>query len=240
MRENKGIPNIVTFTGVDDKTDIEYLEYLSKTYPNVEWCVHYHPEIQGSPGYPKRDWVRQLLEKDVSVSVQLSGQVIYEIVLSPSRGADFVLTLDRFSRVQLNIDYGNKFFTPNVIKNIYSIFYEFGTNIIIPLSPLMDEEVIEWIDQRDKLSLLHSVRATPFPNENRWSIPPVVKDISKYTIGFSGPFTSENIIFELFDICDICKNQNLDNFWINMGSNFYRSGRFDLFHAEDTLRKIYE
>lgn len=241
MRESTGLPEIITFSGIDEATNIDYLCDLSQQYPSVEWNLHYYPEIQGAPGYPKRDWVQKFLARNLKTSVQLSGQVIYEIILHPSRAASFIMTLNKFSRVQLNVDVGNSFFNCDTIKNIYDIFYDFGVHIVIPITNYTDKEVLKWILSKRDISLLYSPKpGTAYNSVNKWYVPSFIAEGNRYRIGFNGNFSEENVIFELYDINILCNREKLNSYWINMGNQYSGLGRFDLFKAEDVLRKIYE
>lgn len=67
-------PWLITFTGVDEHTDVARLYALSQRYP-VEWGVLFSPSRQGTGRYPSIDWVRQELLAEAPAWLVLSAHL---------------------------------------------------------------------------------------------------------------------------------------------------------------------
>lgn len=100
-------PEFITFTGIDDRTDLDAVEALSKRYP-VEWGVLFSPTQQGrTPRYPGLARLSEIHERSRSLrlAAHLCGEHARRIVggsLLPDLPA--VLT-GVYERVQVNHPY---------------------------------------------------------------------------------------------------------------------------------------
>lgn len=99
-------PRFVTFTGVDDQTDLEEMCRLSRAYP-IEWAVLFSPKRQATGRYPSLAFIEQLASYRVggqgplSLSAHLCGSDA-RTVLATGESAHDSLLRGRFSRAQLN------------------------------------------------------------------------------------------------------------------------------------------
>jgi len=75
-------PEFITFTGVDDRTDLDAVESLSKQYP-IEWGVLFSPTQQGrTPRYPGLARLHEIHERSRSLrlAAHLCGEHARRIV----------------------------------------------------------------------------------------------------------------------------------------------------------------
>lgn len=102
----KTLPQLVTFTGVDENTSLLALQVLSADYP-VEWGVLFSPDRQGDGRYPPLDFVRSLLERQKAASspmclaAHLCGEYA-EQFLDSGTCSGLKDILPAFGRIQVN------------------------------------------------------------------------------------------------------------------------------------------
>lgn len=105
-REERVLPRLVTFTGVDEHTSLLALQVLSADYP-VEWGVLFSPDRQGAGRYPPLDFVRSLLARQAAsaapmrLAAHLCGDYAQQFVETGSCG-DLKDILPAFRRIQVN------------------------------------------------------------------------------------------------------------------------------------------
>lgn len=69
----------VTITGADSNTNIEQMAQFSALFPYVEWGILLSNSQQGSPRYPSKEWMKQLLQalpQSAHVSLHFCGQYV--------------------------------------------------------------------------------------------------------------------------------------------------------------------
>lgn len=99
-------PRFVTFTGVDDRTDIDEMFRLSQQYP-IEWGVLFSPKRQGQGRYPTLAFIRHLVNARVrnghklSLSAHLCGDDARMVMATGNSPHDLVLR-GNFQRAQIN------------------------------------------------------------------------------------------------------------------------------------------
>lgn len=100
-------PEFITFTGIDDATDLVAARALAAEYP-VEYGVLFSPERQGfSPRYPNWSTISQMLLFAMPGSryaAHLCGGYSRLLLASASTTLDSVLQ-EHFGRVQINTHY---------------------------------------------------------------------------------------------------------------------------------------
>lgn len=93
-------PVHITFTGADDRTDIEGMRALSAEYP-IEWGILFSPTRQGiDQRYPGQDALSRLLRSDLHLAAHLCGGYARDVV--EGRTLKFPFHLGRFGRAQVN------------------------------------------------------------------------------------------------------------------------------------------
>ncbi len=94
------LPAFITFTGVDEHTDLNELVHISSFFP-VEWVVLFSPGRQGSGRYPPLSLVgtlSQLRSDGVKLAAHLCGQFASDVI----DGNELSLCLEGFGRAQIN------------------------------------------------------------------------------------------------------------------------------------------
>ena len=103
----------VTFTGVDEKTDIDQLVALSKENPRVEWGFLYSPKRQGTPGrFPSVRFMAHAfdtLPSYVKVALHVCGNGVDNLLAGDSVASSLVdQVVARSGRLQLNFNHRKK------------------------------------------------------------------------------------------------------------------------------------
>lgn len=101
----RNLPAFITFTGVDDKTDIQAMADLAALYP-IEWGVLFSPKRQGKeqhPRYPSLTFVKELTHsgRDLRLSAHLCGGDARQVIEFGRSQYDEPIR-EHFDRVQIN------------------------------------------------------------------------------------------------------------------------------------------
>lgn len=93
-------PTFITFTGVDDHTDVDGMRALSDRYP-IEWGVLFSPTRQGVDyRYPGADALRRVYQTQLRLAGHLCGEHARNVVAW--QWPDVPAIFSRFSRMQIN------------------------------------------------------------------------------------------------------------------------------------------
>ncbi len=99
------LPAFITFTGVDEQTDIGRMQALCATYP-IEWGILFNPKRQGLDNrYPQMPFVRKLIRHGVwpRLSAHLCGDHALHVLDGHAIPADLdEMLLYHFDRAQIN------------------------------------------------------------------------------------------------------------------------------------------
>lgn len=99
-------PRFITFTGVDDSTNLSQLQAISSAYP-VEWGVLFSPSRQGSltekryPSIAAVQRIAKLSYEDVRLAAHLCGADARQVITEGKSQHDDLLR-NNFCRVQIN------------------------------------------------------------------------------------------------------------------------------------------
>lgn len=94
------LPRFITFTGVDDKTDINEMTRLTAEYP-IEWGVLFSVSRQGvDPRYPCYRRLEALTRRPFILAAHLCGA--YADAVNVDIDVDLPVSLRDFTRVQIN------------------------------------------------------------------------------------------------------------------------------------------
>ncbi len=144
-------PTYISFTGADDKTDIEALINLDERWENrIEFGLLYFPEKQGQVRNPSPAWLEQLYLKApwIQTTAHLCGkQVFQEILDNPEMfdiEQDVKHPLLHFERMQLNINARNADFTPTQVWQIYDTLHAGGVEMILQYNEQSAPTIDEW------------------------------------------------------------------------------------------------
>jgi hypothetical protein len=98
-------PQFITFTGVDERTDVAAMKALSAKYP-IEWGILFSPRRQGVQNrYPDRRAIERFLDQGLRLSAHLCGLTAREVSAGQYRIALDLAYFDLptyFHRVQIN------------------------------------------------------------------------------------------------------------------------------------------
>lgn len=94
------LPSWITFTGLDERTDLDRVLNISERYP-VEWGVLFSPKRQGvQPRYPRMSVVENIFRccPDIKISAHVCGGYSRQLI----SGTDIPVPLGSFDRFQVN------------------------------------------------------------------------------------------------------------------------------------------
>lgn len=115
----------ITFTGIDERTDINRVNELSEKYPMVEWGILYSPRLAHeieNIRYPSGELILELLKTiNGNKAVHLCGRSLNHIITRNGQGYiifDSVRTAN--CRIQLNfkMKWAGKLFTDGILSAI--------------------------------------------------------------------------------------------------------------------------
>lgn len=141
-------PSLVSIAGIDDWTDIKDLKKISAEYSNIEWSVLLMNEKQGRPRNPTDDWIIHFLDQEFEhTSIHLCGEVVFRDMLDPDIGQFILAMINRFKRVQLNINARSRKFTTEEVHQLYDLVASEKCSAI-PILQLHDdtyEDINSWL-----------------------------------------------------------------------------------------------
>ena len=102
----------VTVTGADDNTDPRVMSLLSSKYPLVEWGILFSEARYGTPRYPSKEKVGEILRTcalhGMRFSLHLCGEITMRLMTGDSSLADVIIDAAAYSkaefRVQINFN----------------------------------------------------------------------------------------------------------------------------------------
>lgn len=93
-------PQFITFTGVDEKTDIDRMVDLSERFP-IEWGLLFSKNRQAlDPRYPSISVMEKVFPRGLRLAAHLCGRYAHDIMSGDFSRSD--LPLEHFSRIQVN------------------------------------------------------------------------------------------------------------------------------------------
>ena len=103
-----GQPLFVTFTGIDQDTNLNEVAELDAEYPGmIEWAVLLSKQRAGTFRYPRPYVAQQLLERVNKVALHLCGEYAREVVNHDRFHLDLGVLPYRASRIQINMPNSN-------------------------------------------------------------------------------------------------------------------------------------
>ena len=162
-------PAWITFTGVDDRTDLKRLENLSLKYP-IEWGILVGGRL-GKTRYPSQQRIKEFCELACNRSLHLCGSYARLVV-----DGQWVGRWSRFNRVQVN-----------------AISYDMDR--MIEMSAFIERPVVIQVrgkfPQREGLHFLHDASGGRGKSGN-WPEAPLALNGSMY--GFAGGINPDNVL----------------------------------------------
>lgn len=213
----RNLPEFITFTGVDQRTDWRRMEELSEKYP-IEWGFLFSPKRQGSdPRYPKLDEIREQFNEywgAMRFSAHICGAYSEEIM--EGRLPNVGLTLDFFDRVQVN----HKSPSSHVIQRVFSPY-----GLPRPIAQVRDE-----FPASREVDYLYDCSGGKGELPTYW---PKHSGVPEALLGFAGGITPENVKQVIADID--CQGR----YWIDMESGVRTNNWLDLDKVEAVCRAVY-
>lgn len=237
MSEKKlRLPEFITFTGLDDRTDLVRAEELAKQYP-IEYGVLFSSSNKDSR-YPSQQGVKEILKMDCKKSAHLCGSVstAFRKGIFYGEGSQFDVPLHGFDRVQINCrsselipEVSHSFKFARSVLDIIPIYqsrseYFPAGNLALPL--------FDMSGGRGKL-----------PAE----IPPLLAD---HLVGYAGGMGPDTVADYLAKIASATYANELGSrseqtehdykFWIDMEGQIRTDGWFDLDKVQKVCELVYE
>ena len=213
--------NRVTFTGVDDNTNIEDLICLTKKYPFVEFgvLVSKNNSNTGTVNrYPNLTILKRLKNKGLDLSCHICGSIARDIVqkndwseLEKLLGKD----IDIFNRFQLNVSGVHKFSK--------DISFRKNKDFIIQLKE--DLSLYDYYKDLPNVYGFQDNSGGLGKFEDNWM------NSDKY-FGYAGGLSAENIEKVIEDLLIVSD----DDFWIDMESSVRTNDWFDIKKCEEVLK----
>lgn len=202
-------PAWVTFTGVDDRTDLKRLEDLSLKYP-IEWGILVGGRL-GKTRYPSQRRIKEFCELACNRSLHLCGSYASKVLKDHGIGGHW----DLFNRVQVNaVSYD---------MDHMSQFSSFiGRPVII--------QVRGKFPQREGLHFLHDASGGRGKTGN-WPEAPSALNGSMY--GFAGGINPDNVLSLVETIR--CESP----YWIDMETGVRTDDWFDLDKCEAVCKSLF-
>ena len=221
----------ITFTGVDDVTDLHRLVDIQKKYPKVEFGVLVSRKWkENGPRFLSPSKTKELRGLGLHLSAHLCGSMARDVLHMGefSNTGDFSEIIDMFSRVQLNVSNYDEpenmspYILPGPLQEII-IQQAFNHNTFMLcriasgdcISILLDESGGKGID-------------SPF------RMPSYLQNVH---VGFAGGIKPENVVAKIRVITSL---PHVNRFWIDMESGVRTDDRFDLDKVEQVCELVYD
>ena len=205
------LPSHITFTGVDERTDVHDLLELQRAYP-VEFGVLMSASRTGNENrYPRRGVIDRLAESRLNLSAHICGGWSQRIMEGDSL---WEVSLQGFSRVQVNHRH------PSVDALVN--FQMFRATPVIAQYRTLDvpeDGRIQWLFD---------------PSGGRGLAPGTWPQHRGFMVGYAGGITPLNV-------ASIVQNIAATNreYWIDMESGVRTNDWFDLYKCYDVCRAVY-
>lgn len=133
-------PALISLTGIDENTNLDDLGELSTMGPKVEFGVLYMPgsDIGRGPRYPGVKAREKFLDYRVNgqplkLAAHLCGREVFDAILDPKRRKDILVDIERYDRVQLNVNARTKYFDDMSVDMLFTILNHFGFTTILQM-----------------------------------------------------------------------------------------------------------
>jgi len=206
--------NRVTFTGVDNKTNVEDLVEFKKEFPFVEFGVlvsKNNTNTNVNNRYPNLSVINSLRNKNLNLACHLCGSIARNIVQKNEWQGVYDLlgdTFDIFDRFQLNV----------------SGVHEFSTEVIFPKNK-------QFLIQLKEDISLYNFYKYKFDNvfgfqDNSGGMGVFQDDwrVEDKYFGYAGGLSEKNVVSVLDKLSNIAYN----DFWVDMESSVRTDEWFDL------------
>ena len=183
------IPKFVTFTGIDDCTDIDIVNHISEKYP-VEWGILVGGKLSKNR-YPKNVFNKGKFPNNCSLHV--CGSLAQEVLNKNYTNISNII--EPFSRVQIN-----------AIKYDYDIILDFYKTFN---KPAIIQVRDEFPNEVEGISYLYDKSGGKGKVSTYYPVQPIEYNS---LVGYAGGIGPNNVT-------DVLKEINAHNFWIDMETN---------------------
>ena len=219
----------ITFTGIDEKTDLSRVESIQEQYPYVEWGVllSYHWNENGNR-YPSPKLIEKLEYKGLRLSAHICGSMAKDIVINceTEKMLETInYNFDLFRRCQMNV-------------NTCALFRELRT--MRPFDRMLDEVILQMSNSSTLDSFLRYVEV-PTPRISYLiegsggrgiDCDITVFDNPDLHIGYAGGINPENVGPKLMKLLE---HPSYGKFWIDMETGVRTDDWLDLDKVEKVL-----
>ena len=221
---------ILTFTGVDESTDIEALKEICAQHPQVEFAVLYGTRPgKGSPIFPSTEFVRRFRNLEgVRTAIHLCGDWARCATGELSRSITLGLLCNGFGRVQINLHGDDA--NPERVKIEHSALKRFAQQTATNSVILQHQESFDTVPiQHPRIEYLFDLsEGSGQEGFDQWPKPPAGQ-----RAGYCGGLGPHNIA-KAMEFVDRYPDSPL---WLDMERNV-RNGRylFDLDKVREVCR----
>ena len=210
---SKPKPKFITFTGIDERTDLIAAYNLARKYP-IEWGVLYSPSSSGKkPRYPSTSLVLQVPNVLDRTAIHLCGAAARS-----QNDMEYMSDIyDTFGRVQINLP-DDKYNLPN-IQQMASM-----SKVIVQSR---DNEKFDHAKFGHDANLLFDKSGGKGEKSNVYPTASPRK-----LVGYAGGFTPDNV-------AEFVSNPPTERYWIDMESGVRTDDWLDLNKCEAVCRAVY-
>ncbi len=196
----------VTITGADDSTSIPQLVELSQEFPFVEWGILVSRRQEGSPRFPSREWIDELMAvaHGMKLSMHVCGAWVRQVFVGELRWEDLPSCFPVVDRIQINTHAERHASTVAFLDklaerpNVQFIFQWDGVNDhLIYAAKACGLNVAALFDTSGGAGIL----------PNKWPMP-----AEDFSCGYAGGLGPDNVAAQVRKIEAVCKKP----FWIDM------------------------
>jgi len=229
----------VTVTGADDSVDPKDLVEISEDFPFVEWGVLLSPTRYGTPRFPSKSWMEDLLQEVINAKIErdfrtkLSGHLCGKFVRKicdgyPSFMYENTDIISLFKRMQLNF-HGHPFVNNMSVSYLNELLHFFPYQWIFQIDGVNDN-LLKWAveDGVDAVGLYDR-------SHGAGVLPSVWPEKENYYCGYAGGLSVDNLSDELEKIYESCRGEPI---WIDAETHLRSEDDsvFDLDKVCDFLR----
>ena len=217
-------PYLITFTGLDQQTDIDALNAIISPIP-VEFAILFSAANKGGVSYPKLEFVKDSVQKvKLPLAIHVCGEMAREIFFEGGLNC----CLPFLSRVQIN---GK--ITPEDILKIESIIGINPVKIIIQYNNSNEEVLKKHISKESNIQILIDSSGGKGKVPKEWVAP---SEFNNFEIGFAGGLSSKTIKEQLDKIKIVANGKR---FWIDMQKSLRNEENlFDLGKVKEIISLV--
>jgi phosphoribosylanthranilate isomerase len=230
---------LVSFVGVDEKTDFAEIERISDSYAGlgfIEWSVLFSDSksVGNYTRYPSYDFCKEFLDKSfktryVHSSLHLCGSVIERYL---NKDSDVMALCQRAHRIQLNLNIKDYTDHPKLTERLQSVLKQYGHSIILQQNKTKAKFMEVFLKANTfPISILHD-GSGGFGREITEVVPP---DETHFT-GYAGGIKPENVA----NIVNLIENTNPNGkkYYIDMESGVRTDNIFSIEKCQQVLGNL--